>query len=163
MSMDQRARSRTIVLAVLTVAAIFFLLSQEGEKRGRTAANSASRVGVLSVSAPAVRKSPNLLLRLKNFDDRKYANLFSAPWSRNPFAGGEASSGGPRVVAPAAASVSLEGVVFMDDRSFAIINGRSLKRGDRIGPFTIESISRDRVVLAGPGGREVVKMKGAAE
>lgn len=64
----------------------------------------------------------------------------------------------------AAAPTGLQAVVLRPNgKSIAIINGHSVAVGDKVGDARLVSVSATEAVLAGPGGREVLKLAPAAE
>lgn len=96
---------------------------------------------------------------------------FAVLFAGSPLAAGEPSlpdptrppevTGGsgpsPETVGPPE-ELNLQSLLHGGERALAIINGRSLRVGDRIHGYTVEEIGRDRVVLAGGGGTRVLRL-----
>lgn len=52
--------------------------------------------------------------------------------------------------------LKVEGIMHEETKeSLAIVNGKVVKKGDRIGDFTVEEISKDRVVFLGSDGKTI--------
>lgn len=51
-------------------------------------------------------------------------------------------------------SYRLEGIIFDQDNPFAIINGKRVYQGDKIGSFIVSKIKTDKVELFEPGSEE---------
>jgi hypothetical protein len=75
-------------------------------------------------------------------------------WSRNPFAG-QVPVPEPVVTAPPPAvepDVIVNSILYSDTRKLAIVNGRRVRIGDRVGSATVADILRDGIVLQSPNG-----------
>ena len=82
-------------------------------------------------------------------------DLASAPaWRRDPFLFGDETRVVPRPVVTARAPEppSVRSILFSASRRLAIVNGRIVGIGDRVGDFTVAGIERDAVVFLAPSG-----------
>jgi hypothetical protein len=84
-------------------------------------------------------------------------------WPRNPFA--SAATRQPDVIAPAVQVAAepdlvLASILHSADRRLAVVNGRIVRAGDRIGSSTILDIQPRAVVVESPrGGRRIVELR----
>jgi hypothetical protein len=83
-------------------------------------------------------------------------------WGRDPFLHRSDARGAtsPPVGKPLphlpAHEVAVQGVMRVDGRYFALVNGRVVKAGDRIDRLQVEKISRYRVVVKDDAGRRTI-------
>jgi hypothetical protein len=83
-------------------------------------------------------------------------NPFTSPWLRRP----------DRVVAPVAEpdvepDVAVASILHSAERSLAVVNGRIVRAGDRIGSNTILEIQPRAIVVESPrGGRRTFELRG---
>jgi len=86
------------------------------------------------------------------------ADLASAPeWKRNPFTAAPARSTAPARplrVLPAEPVPVVSSILFSSGRRVALIDGRIVRAGDRVGSAVVRSIEVDTVVLVTAEGRE---------
>ncbi|MFO7692534.1 MAG: hypothetical protein R6V57_05570 [Vicinamibacterales bacterium] len=79
----------------------------------------------------------------------------SAPsWRRDPFLFGDETRAvsRPVVSAQAAEPPSVRSILYSASRRLAIVNGRIVGIGDRVGDYTVAGIERDTVVFLAPSG-----------
>jgi hypothetical protein len=71
------------------------------------------------------------------------------PWPREPFKKieGPKSAAQLKGLPGGAQDLILQGIMKVDSHFYAIINGRTVKKGDRIDEWTIANISRHRVTV----------------
>lgn len=72
-------------------------------------------------------------------------------------AGGAEAGGAP---AEEEGGLALQSVLVRGDKRRAVINGRPVVEGERIGGYRVRSIGSRRVVLEGPEGQRVLRMGG---
>lgn len=80
----------------------------------------------------------------------KYTPEDFATWKREPFKKTESTQKTPQTLANTAitsSEVVLQGILKSNTRFYAIINGITVKPGDRIEGWTVAQISRHRVTL----------------
>lgn len=87
------------------------------------------------------------------------ADLSSAPeWKRNPFTAtperSSTASAGPQRVRPPEPVPVVRSILFSSGRRVALIDGRIVRAGDRVGSAMVRSIEADSVVLVTAEGRE---------
>ena len=81
-------------------------------------------------------------------------DVVTAPeWTRDPFAK-IASPAADQPVAPAQSAPVVSTILFSSGRRMAIVDGRIVRPGDRVGSGVVRSIEPDAVVIADAGGRE---------
>jgi MSHA biogenesis protein MshK len=68
----------------------------------------------------------------------------------------------PSAPAPSAAEMRLEAVMKSGDRHVAVVNGRVVRAGDRIGDVQIEEITSDAVRYRRGGQSQVLRLQGQA-
>jgi len=82
-------------------------------------------------------------------------DLSSAPsWRRDPFLFGDETRevARPAVSARAPEPPSVRSILYSASRRIAIVNGRIVGIGDRVGDFAVADIERDAVVFLAPSG-----------
>lgn len=80
----------------------------------------------------------------------KFTPEDSTTWKREPFKKTEGAQKTPQSSAKSAftsSDVVLQGILKSNARFYAIINGTTVKSGDRIDGWTVAQISRHRVIL----------------
>jgi MSHA biogenesis protein MshK len=80
---------------------------------------------------------------------------------RPPATPGPASAEGSKE--PATAAARLQSVLISPGRRVAVIDGRVLQLGERIGDAKLVAISESQVVLQRPSGRETLKLNPIVE
>ena len=56
-------------------------------------------------------------------------------------------------------NLKLHGIIYSEGKSLAVINGEVLRKGDKIGEYTILSISEEEVVLEKEGEQFTLKLE----
>ncbi len=88
------------------------------------------------------------------------ASQQSAPWQRDPFTrtNKKASAAPPakKSVTLENREVNLQGIMKVNDKYFAVINGRVVGVGNKLNGITIKSISRTAVVVEDETGRNKI-------
>lgn len=91
------------------------------------------------------------------------AALAQIPDPTRPAASAMPQEAGGSIASTPAANGLQAVIIRPDGKSVALIDGRSVGVGDRMGDRRVTRISEGEVVLQGAGGREVLKVVPAAE
>lgn len=129
--MNGKQNKKLIILIILSVLAVFSLI------RGAVTPTKSRRLVEKSIG-----------LAEKGLSVKRYAKRSNySGWGRNPFTK-EApigiSTGGP----------NLEGIMWDEKLPLALINGKTVKIGDKLGSDTVIDIQKDRVILS-DGSRDL--------
>ena len=126
---------KLVILIVLAVIAIFSLIRGivTPSKFRRQSSSDAPAVGT-QAQAPAVVSKP-LILTERTAKKSKYTS-----WDRNPFSLKPTSD-------KSATTLSLEGILWDENNSRAVINGRIVGVGDKVGGSIVVDIKQDKVVV----------------
>ena len=132
---------KLIILAALLVVVIFVwgraFVSPSREKGNRTA------TGVTDSSSGNKISGDSLIHEIPK---RAWAKSAHSSWGRDPFTL-------PKAPVDISVELKLKGIMWDRDNPLTIINGKVLKKGDKIGSNTVIDIKRDRVILS-DGDRE---------
>lgn len=132
---------KLIILAVLLVVVIFVwgraFVFPPGKKGNRTA------VGTVDSSSGNKISEDSLIQEVPK---RVWAKSAYPSWGRDPFTL-------PKTPVDISVELKLKGIMWDKDNPLTIINGKVLKRGDKIGTNTVIDIKQDRVILS-DGDRE---------
>jgi predicted house-cleaning NTP pyrophosphatase (Maf/HAM1 superfamily) len=97
----------------------------------------------------------------KSFDQAVQKNSQRTdPWQRDPFIGADKKASGSQsakiLVKPERPEINLQGIMKVNDKYFAVINGRVVGVGNRLNGTTIKRISRTAIVVEDETGRNKI-------
>ncbi|MGA2775024.1 MAG: hypothetical protein ABSE81_03050 [Candidatus Omnitrophota bacterium] len=134
--MNNKQNTKLIILIILSILGIFSLI------RGAVTPTKSRRLASLESKPVTAGQEKPVSLTEEGLSVKRYAKRSNySSWSRDPFIKGVP-------IKPAGeGNLDLKGIIWDEKLPLALINGKTVKIGDKVGPNTVVDIRKDRVVL----------------
>ncbi|MFA5275537.1 MAG: hypothetical protein WC417_01410 [Candidatus Omnitrophota bacterium] len=135
--MNNKKNTKLIILITLSILGVFSLI------RGAVTPTKARRLASSEPDKPVtIAQEKSFSLTGEGLSVKRYAKRSNySSWSRDPF-----TMGAP-IKPIGEGSLDLKGIIWDEKLPLALINGRTVKIGDKVGSNTVVDIRKDSVVL----------------